>query len=44
MLDRGVGRPWSLNFDHAVPGDDRELAVAAWWVDLMKTDEDEDEL
>ncbi len=38
LLDREMGRPWSLNFDHVVPHDDRVFAVAAWWVNLMKTD------
>jgi len=33
-----VGRPWSLNFDHRIPGDWREFVVTAWWVNLMKTD------
>ncbi len=36
-LDGEMGRPWSLNFDHAVPGDDSAFAVAAWWVNYMKT-------
>ena len=44
LLDPEMGRPWSLNFDHVVPGDDREFAVAAWWVNLMKTDLAVDEL
>ena len=44
LLDREMGRPWSLNFDHVVPGDDREFAVAAWWVNLMKTDLGAEEL
>jgi len=38
LLDPEMGRPWSLNFDHVVPGDDSEFAVAAWWVNLVKTD------
>jgi len=33
-----MGRPWSPNFEHVVPGDDRGFAVAAWWVNLMRTD------
>ncbi len=37
-LDDEMGRPWSLNFDHVVPGDDSRFAVAAWWVNYMKTD------
>jgi len=29
--------PWSLTFDHAVPGDAKTLVVAAWWVKEMRT-------
>jgi hypothetical protein len=29
--------PWSLSFDHRIPGEDGTLAVAAWWVNTMKT-------
>jgi len=44
LLDSEMGRPWSLNFDHVVPGDDSKFAVAAWWVNLMKTDLGAEEL
>ena len=40
----GMGRPWSLNFDHVVQGDDSRFAVAAWWVNYMKSDLAVDEL
>ena len=31
-----MGEPWSFNFDHVVPGDDRTFAVAAEWARRMK--------
>lgn len=35
--------PWYFTFDHATPGDNRTLVVAAYWVNSMKTALSKDE-
>jgi hypothetical protein len=38
-----LGRPWDLTYDHPTPGDGSRLVVAAYWVNVMKTQLSEDE-
>jgi len=44
VLDEDDPRsPWFLTFDCRVPGERETLVVAAWWVNMMKTDLSEEE-
>ncbi|MBM4248112.1 MAG: hypothetical protein FJ149_01480 [Euryarchaeota archaeon] len=40
---QNLGRPWDLTYDHPMPGDGSRLVVAAYWVNVMKTQLSEDE-